>query len=150
MHATWPVNFVFLNLMITCTNFKAPHYILFSIGLHFLSLTPIPLSVPLRTPTTFDLPIVWCSEGRAAITQRVGLSGCRNLSPGRGKNFRFSMSSIPPLGSTQRPIQWVPGDLSPGVKRQGREADNSPPASAEVKKTWIYTPLAHTSSWRSA
>jgi hypothetical protein len=27
----------------------------------------------------------------------------------------------------------------PGVKRQGREAQHSPPASAEVKKMWIYT-----------
>jgi hypothetical protein len=26
-----------------------------------------------------------------------------------------------------------------GVKRPGREADHSPPASAEVKKMWIYT-----------
>jgi hypothetical protein len=44
------------------------------------------------------------------------------------------------------PIQWVPGDLSPG-----READHSPPTSAQVKKTW--TPihlLPHTSSWRGA
>jgi hypothetical protein len=31
------------------------------------------------------------------------------------------------------------GALSPGVKRQGREALHSPPASAEVKKMWIYT-----------
>jgi hypothetical protein len=40
-------------------------------------------------------------------------------------------------------LLWVPGALSPGVKRLGREADNSPPASAEVKKMWIYisTPL---------
>jgi hypothetical protein len=29
--------------------------------------------------------------------------------------------------------------LSLGVKRPGREADHSPPTSAEVKKTWIYT-----------
>jgi hypothetical protein len=29
--------------------------------------------------------------------------------------------------------------LSPGVKWPGREADRSPPASAEVKKTWVYT-----------
>jgi hypothetical protein len=35
---------------------------------------------------------------------------------------------------TQPPIQWVPGALSPGVKRPGREVDHSPPASAEVKK----------------
>jgi hypothetical protein len=27
----------------------------------------------------------------------------------------------------------------PGVKRPGREADHSPPTSAEVKKMWIYT-----------
>jgi hypothetical protein len=27
----------------------------------------------------------------------------------------------------------------PGLKRPGREADHSPPASAEVKKMWIYT-----------
>jgi hypothetical protein len=33
----------------------------------------------------------------------------------------------------------LPGALSPGVKRQRREADHSPPASAEVKKIWIYT-----------
>jgi hypothetical protein len=26
----------------------------------------------------------------------------------------------------------------PGVKRPGREPDHSPPASAEVKKMWIY------------
>jgi hypothetical protein len=26
-----------------------------------------------------------------------------------------------------------------GVKRQGLEADNSPPTNAEVKKSWIHT-----------
>jgi hypothetical protein len=31
------------------------------------------------------------------------------------------------------------GGSSPGVKRPKREADHSPPTSAEVKKTWIYT-----------
>jgi hypothetical protein len=29
--------------------------------------------------------------------------------------------------------------LFPGVKQQGREADHSSPASAAVKKMWIYT-----------
>jgi hypothetical protein len=38
----------------------------------------------------------------------------------------------------QTPIQWVLGILSPGIKQPGREADNSHPNSAEVKKTWIY------------
>jgi hypothetical protein len=37
-------------------------------------------------------------------------------------------------------MQWVPGAVSPGLKQQGREADHSPPASAEVEKMWIYTP----------
>jgi hypothetical protein len=54
-----------------------------------------------------------------------------------GKNFLFSTSSRPTLELTQPPIQSVPGALSPGVKRQGREADHSSPASAEVKKIWI-------------
>jgi hypothetical protein len=32
-----------------------------------------------------------------------------------------------------------PGALSPGLKRPGCEVDNSPPTSAEVKKTWVCT-----------
>jgi hypothetical protein len=58
--------------------------------------------------------------------------------PGRVKNFHFSISSRPALGSTQPPIKWVPGGSFPGVRWQGREADRSPPTSAEVKKMWIY------------
>jgi hypothetical protein len=60
-------------------------------------------------------------------------------SSGAVKNFLFSTSSRPALGSTQPPMQWVPGSLSAGVKRPGREAHHSPPSSAEVKKIWIYT-----------
>jgi hypothetical protein len=33
----------------------------------------------------------------------------------------------------------VPGAFSLGVKPPGREADNSPPSSAEVKNAWSYT-----------
>jgi hypothetical protein len=54
-------------------------------------------------------------------------------------NFNFSISSKPALESTQPPIQWVPGALSPVVKWPEHEADRSPPTSAEVKKIWIYT-----------
>jgi hypothetical protein len=39
--------------------------------------------------------------------------------------FLFSTASRPALGSTQLPIQWVPGILSLGVKRPVREADTS-------------------------
>jgi hypothetical protein len=63
----------------------------------------------------------------------------RSSRPVRAKSFLFFMSSKPILGFTQPLIQWVPGVLSAGVKRPGREADHSPPANVEVKKIWIYT-----------
>jgi hypothetical protein len=53
--------------------------------------------------------------------------------------FLFTTVSRPALGPTQPPIQWVPGVLSLGVKRLGREADHSPPSSTEVKNAWSYT-----------
>jgi hypothetical protein len=43
--------------------------------------------------------------------------------PGGVKNFLFSISSRPALGSSQ-PIQRLPGDLSPWAKLPGREADH--------------------------
>jgi hypothetical protein len=64
--------------------------------------------------------------------------GGQRLSPGRVKNFLFSMSSGPALWSTQPPIKWVPGALSPGVKQLGCEADHSSTTRAKVKKMWIY------------
>jgi hypothetical protein len=39
----------------------------------------------------------------------------------------------------QPPIQWVQGALSLGVRRPGREADHTPPSSADVKNVWSYT-----------
>jgi hypothetical protein len=86
-----------------------------------------------------------CSVG---IATDYGLDdrGIRVRVPIRVKNFLFSTPSRPALGPsrpalgpTQSPIQWVPGALSPGVKRRVREADHSPPTSVEVKKMWIYT-----------
>jgi hypothetical protein len=49
-------------------------------------------------------------------------------------------SSPPHLGPTQPPIQWLPGATSLGLKRPGREADQSHPSSAEVKNAWSYIP----------
>jgi hypothetical protein len=46
--------------------------------------------------------------------------------------FLFTTASRTALGPTQPPIQWVPESLSLGVKRPEREADHSPPSSAEV------------------
>jgi hypothetical protein len=53
--------------------------------------------------------------------------------------FLFTTASRPTLGTTQSPIQWAPGALSLVVKRPVREADHSPPSSAEVKNAWNYT-----------
>jgi hypothetical protein len=66
------------------------------------------------------------------------------------QHFFFSASSRPTLGSTQPPIQWVPGSLSVGVKRQGREADHSPLYGADVKEGGAIPPLLSISSWLSA
>jgi hypothetical protein len=52
--------------------------------------------------------------------------------------FLFTTASRTALGLTQPPIKWVPGSVSLGVKR---EADHSPPYSAEVKNAWSYTSI---------
>jgi hypothetical protein len=45
------------------------------------------------------------------------------------------------LGPTQFPVQCVPRALTPVAKRLGREADHSPPSSADVKNAWRYTSI---------
>jgi hypothetical protein len=78
--------------------------------------------------------VVGIATGYGLDDGGVGVS-----SPGRIKNFLFSTSSRPVLGSTKPPIRWVMGALFPEVKRPGREVDHSPKTTAEVKKTCIYT-----------
>ena len=73
------------------------------------------------------------------IETRYGLEG-----PGSesrcGRNFPHTSRTA--QGSTQPPIQWVPG-LFPGVKRPGRGVDHPHPSSAEVKERveiYLYSP----------
>jgi hypothetical protein len=50
---------------------------------------------------------------------------------------------------TQPPVQYVPGALTPLVKRSVRETDHLPPSNAEVKKCVdLYRHSPNTSSWR--
>jgi hypothetical protein len=64
--------------------------------------------------------------------------------------FLFSTAPRPALGPVQSPIQWVPGALSPGVKRQGRETDHLRLSRADVTNGRAIPELPHTSSWRGA
>jgi hypothetical protein len=64
--------------------------------------------------------------------------------------FLFT-ASRPALGLTQPPTQWTPGAYSLGVKRPVREADHSPPTSADVKEcVELYLHFSNTPSWRGA
>jgi hypothetical protein len=45
------------------------------------------------------------------------------------------------LGPTQPSIQWVPGVLSLGIKRPGRESDHSPPSSGGQRICGAIPPL---------
>jgi hypothetical protein len=81
-----------------------------------------------------------CSDrSRDSDSLQARRQRCRCSSPGGVKNFLFSTSSRLALGTKQPHIQCVLEALSPMVKRLEREAVRSPPTSAEVKKTWIYT-----------
>jgi hypothetical protein len=53
----------------------------------------------------------------------------------------FSLHHRIQTGSGAHPASYSKGtgDLSLGVKRPGREADHSPPSSAEVKNAWNCT-----------
>jgi hypothetical protein len=67
-------------------------------------------------------------------------SGIRFLA--EGGIFLFTAASTPALGVTQLPNQLVPWTLSPVVKWREREADHSPPSSAEVENSKAVSPLA--------
>ena len=52
----------------------------------------------------------------------------------------FSKKGRPAMGPTQRPLQWLRGDLPSGIKRSG---DRSQPSSVGLKNEWRFnsTPL---------
>ena len=59
---------------------------------------------------------------------RAGL--CAERIPREGADF--PNPSRPALGSTQPPVQWMPGHF-PGLKRPGRGVDHPPPTTAGLK-----------------
>jgi hypothetical protein len=53
-------------------------------------------------------------------------------SPVETKDFSSSLYVQTGYGPTLPPVQWVLGVLSGGKARPGRDADHTPPSSAEV------------------
>jgi hypothetical protein len=79
-----------------------------------------------------------------ALRYRLDDRGSRVRFPAEAGNFSLHQRVSNSLGPTQPPIQWVPGALSLGVKRPGREADHSPSSSAEVKdwvELYLHSPI---------
>jgi hypothetical protein len=68
----------------------------------------------------------------------------------RGWIFLFSVTSTLALESTQLHIRRVPRTVSPGVKWQGYQANNSPPNRNKFKNGGAISPFPHTSSWHGA
>jgi hypothetical protein len=73
------------------------------------------------------------STGSVGIATGYGQND-RGSIPCRGTRFSLLYSVQTGSGFYQLPIQWVPGQLSLGVKWTGREAEHSPPSGVEIKK----------------
>jgi hypothetical protein len=60
--------------------------------------------------------------------------GSRVRFPARAGNFFLHHRVQNGSGAHPPPTQWIPGTVSLGVKRPGREDNHSPPCSAEVEE----------------
>jgi hypothetical protein len=82
-----------------------------------------------------------CESG--SVWLRAGRPGFRGSIPGRSERiFPLASVSRPALGPTQPPAQRVPGVLSRGKTRPGRDADHSPhpvPRS-RISRSYIASP----------
>jgi hypothetical protein len=83
----------------------------------------------------------------SVITESDYGLGDRGSIPTTGERiFPLASVSRPALGPTQPPVQWVPGVLSPGVKRsQGMTLTTHPQSSAAVNneyELYVLSPLA--------
>jgi hypothetical protein len=65
----------------------------------------------------------------------------------RGKRFYSPPYSSNRFWGPPSLLYNVTGALFSGVKRQGREADHSPPSSAEVKNVGVISSLSHMPWW---
>jgi hypothetical protein len=85
-------------------------------------------------------------EYRESRDSVVGIATCYWLD-NQGVGVRVPVGTRISISPRRPKRLWGPSSLlsnwyrtlSPGVMRPGREADHSPPTSAEVMKMWIYT-----------
>jgi hypothetical protein len=82
-------------------------------------------------------------DSSVGVVTGYGLDGTGSI-PGVAK-----ICSSPTLWSTQPPVHWVAGALSPGVKRLGHVGDHSPASSAELSNGGSIPPLPHLSLWHN-
>jgi hypothetical protein len=92
----------------------------------------------LYTSNKYSLINMMTHDSLCCIALGYGLDG-RVFESRQGMGIVLFTASRPALGLTQPPVQWVPGALLLGTKWPRREADHSPPSSAEVKNAWSYT-----------
>jgi hypothetical protein len=108
--------------------------------------------MPGALPTLTHTPESCDTSVSIALGYGLDDRGSRVRSPVGPGIFLFTTAmSRTALGPTQPPVQWVPGALSLGVKRPWREADNSPPFSADVKEyVELYLHSPNTPPWLGA
>jgi hypothetical protein len=73
-------------------------------------------------------------DSSVGIATSYGLDD-QGVGPGKVKNFLFSKSSRSTLRSTQPPIQWVPGALSPGGKAASAPGEHHPNTNVTAMST---------------
>jgi hypothetical protein len=123
---------------LTPIHFDGTHSALISrvqilLGVWKYNLVSLRRKKPCRSQDGSVSTVTWLRAGRSGFDSRQGLG-----------IFLFTTASRPAMGPTQPPIQWVTGVFSPGIKRPGREADHSPPSSAEVKERaelYLHSPV---------
>jgi hypothetical protein len=125
-----------------------------TIEFYVFLISPLRATYPANpTPIWFNHPnkrvsARWCSS--FGIETDYGLDDRGSIPGGGWEFFFFDTVSRPALGP-KPPIQWVPGALFLWLKPPVREADHSPPSSAEVKEcVELYLQSPNTSPWRGA
>jgi hypothetical protein len=87
------------------------------------------VSVPVSASPLISVLMAFSQQG-----ETVSSCSPNSFRPCRLRPQFVHNGSVPFAASTQPPVQWVPGTLSLGVKRPGREADHSPPSCTEFKE----------------